>query len=82
MTNEEEIKALREENSRLKATLIKDYELHRAEVEAMSAQVKQLTAETAERRLRNKQITERLTGTERLIERLTEKLALDRLDGR
>jgi SMC interacting uncharacterized protein involved in chromosome segregation len=67
MTSEEEIQALREENSQLKATLLRDYELYRAEVEAMNAQLKQLNAESPERRSR----------TERVLE-----LAMDRLNGR
>jgi hypothetical protein len=61
MTNEEKIQALMEENRQLKATLIKDYKLYRAETEAMTARIEQLNAESVERRLRMEQLIEKLS---------------------
>jgi hypothetical protein len=59
--NEEKIQALMEENRQLKATLIKDYKLYRAETEAMTARIEQLNAESVERRLRMEQLIEKLS---------------------
>jgi argininosuccinate lyase len=60
MTSEEKIQTLVEENSKLKAALIEDYRLYKAEIEALTAHVKRLNAESVERRLHTERLLEKL----------------------